>query len=405
MLALLYFPLALALGQPAVGIGDVPHFRVVTVAGPISAARVTGIDKFRLDVKSDRSRSLSPDDWIALRREALPRPATPAAPFVVLSGGDRLPIVRPEAARLDDERLTFVPAPPIVPATGAEMTIPQAGLAAICFTLPTGVDDFDRIPPATKGDVVVLRNGDRLQGSLKRLAEGVVTLTQGEKTTTIPFERLAAILFDPELQARTRPRTLFVQAVLVGGARLRLKTLSLEAGGQLVGTLPVGGAVRLPLDRVVELQVRNGAAVYLDELKPASVEETPFLDTTWPSPSVRGRTLLGDPLRLGVDVFDSGFAAHSRTRIRYALDGKYRTFEAIVGVDPKAGSRAAVRIGVEVDGKPAVSQLCKAGDSPVPLRVDVSGAKTMTLVTDFGPLGDVQGHAIWAEPRLVRAVK
>jgi NPCBM/NEW2 domain len=402
MRLLLYFPLALALGQPAVEKADGPRFQVVTVAGPISDATLTGLEKFRLDVKSDRPRSLGPDDWIALRREGLPLPAMPAAPFVVLSGGDRVPIVRPESAQLDDERLRFSPAPPIAPGTGAEMTIPQAGLAAICFTLPTGVDDFDRILPATKGDVVVLRNGDRLQGSLRRLAAGAVTLSQSERTTTIPYDRLAAILFDPELQARTRPRTLFAQAVLTGGARLRFKALSLE-GDQLIGTLPVGGAVRVPLDRVVDLQIRNGAAVYLDELKPAAVEETPFLDTTWPSPSVRGRTLLGDPLRLGIDTYDTGFAAHSRTRMRYALDSQYRTFEAIVGVDPKAGPRAAVRIGVEVDGKSAASQLCKAGDAPVPLRVDVSGAKTLTLVTDFGPLGDVQGHAIWAEPRLVRA--
>ncbi|HEX3315306.1 MAG TPA: NPCBM/NEW2 domain-containing protein [Gemmataceae bacterium] len=403
MLALLYFPLALALGQPAAEKGVGPHFRVVTVAGPIPGATVTGVDKFRLDVRSDKTRSLGAEEWIELRQSDLPLPAMPAAPFVILSGGDRLPIARPTDVRLDDERFRFAPAASIVPATGTEMTIPQAGLAAVCFTLPTGVDDFDRIPPAAKGDVVVLRNGDRLQGSLKRLTAGAVTLTQGEKSTTIPFERLAAILFDPELQARTRPRTLFVQAVLVGGARLQLKTLSLDAGGQLAGALPVGGSVRFPLVRVVDLQVRNGAAVYLDELKPASVEATPFLDTSWPSPSARGRTLLGDPLKLGGDVYDSGFAAHSRTRIRYALDGKFQSFEAIVGVDPKAGTRAAVRIGVEVDGKAAVSQACKAGDPPHPIRVDVSGAKALTLVTDFGPLGDVQGHAIWAEPRLVRA--
>ena len=403
MLALLYFPLALALGQPAAEKEDGPHFRVVTVAGPITGATVSGVDKFRLDVKSDRPRSLDAEEWIELRRDDLPLPAMPAAPFVILSGGDRLPIARPAEIRLDDERLRFAPAAPIEPATGAEMTVPQAGLAALCFTLPMGVDDFDRIPQAAKGDVVVLRNGDRLQGSLKRLAAGAVTLTQGEKSTTIPFERLAAILFDPELQARTRPRTPFVQAVLVGGARLRLKTLSLEATGQLVGTLPVGGSVRFPLDQLVDMQVRNGAAVYLDELKPASVEETPFLDTTWPSPSARGRTLLGDPLKLGGDVYDSGFAAHSRTRLRYALDGKYKSFEAIVGVDSKAGPRAAVRIGVEVDGKSVVLQACKTGDPAHPIRVDVSGAKSLTLVTDFGPLGDVQGHAIWAEPRLVRA--
>jgi NPCBM/NEW2 domain len=399
MLALLYFPLALTLGQP----GEAPHFRVVTILGPIADAQVSGLEKFRLEVKTDRPQSLAEGEWIELRRDDLPLPGMPAAPFVILSGGDRLPIVRPAEARLEDERLRFIPAPPIVPATGAEMSVPQAGLAAVCFALPTGVDDFDRIPPATKKDVVVLRNGDRLTGTLKRLEAGAATIVQGDQTTTIPFERLAAILFDPELQARVRPRGAFLEAVLIGGARLRLKTAKLDRAGLLEGALPVGGSVRVPLDRIVNLCVRGGAAVYLDELKPAKIEETPFLDTTWPSPSPRGRTLLGDPLRLGRDVYDSGFAVHSRTRIRYDLDGQYRTFEAIVGVDPKAGPRAAVRIGVEVDGKSEASHVCKAGDPPYPLRVDVRGAKTLTLVTDFGPLGDVEGHAIWAEPRLIRA--
>ena len=398
MLALLYFPLALAIGQP----GEVPHFRVVTILGPITGAQVSGLEKFRLDVKTDRPQSLGEGEWIALRRDDLPLPGMPAAPFVILSGGDRLPIVRPTEARLEDERLRFIPASPIVPSAGAEMSVPQAGLAALCFALPTGVDDFDRIPPATKRDVVVLRNGDRLTGTLKHLEGGTVTIVQGDKTTTVPYERLAAILFDPELQARVRLRTTFVEAVLIGGARLRLKTATLDRAGQLVGALPVGGTVKVPLDRVVDLRVRGGSAVYLDELKPAKIEETPFLDTSWPSPSPRGRTLLGDPLRLGRDVHDSGFAVHSRTRIRYDLDRQYRTFEAIVGDDPKAGPRAAVRIGVEVDGKSEVSHACKAGDPPFSVRVDVRGAKSLTLVTDFGPLGDVEGHAIWAEPRLVR---
>ena len=55
MLALLHFPLILALGQP----GEVPHFRVVTILGPIADAQVSGLEKFRLEVKTDRPQSLA----------------------------------------------------------------------------------------------------------------------------------------------------------------------------------------------------------------------------------------------------------------------------------------------------------------------------------------------------------
>jgi hypothetical protein len=117
-----------------------------------------------------------------------------------------------------------------------------------------------------------------------------------------------------------------------------------------------------------------------------------------------GRTLRDEALRLGTDVYDTGLAMHSRSRVEYALEGHYRTFEAVVGVDAKAGPRASVTVSVEIDGKsaPGAHHLCKLGDPPVSLRIPVQGARRLTLITDFGPLGGVQGHALWTDARLVK---
>ena len=39
---------------------------------------------------------------------------------------------------------------------------------------------------------------------------------------------------------------------------------------------------------------------------------------------------------------------------------------------------------------------------PLPVRVDVTGAKELTLAVEFGQGGDVEDHVNWADARLIR---
>jgi hypothetical protein len=383
---------------------EAPRFRVTTTAGPVGAGSLTKLEDFDVALSGVKPVSIAADQLVELRRDGAALPAGPPGPFVVLGGGDRLPIAIPPHVVLDDERVRFVLAEPLARSPKGPMLVPQAGVTAVCFRLPTGVDGFGGLAgmAAKNRDVLVLRNGDRLEGTLSKLGDAGATLVQPGRTVDLPLDRIAAVLFNPELQARTQPRKAFGQLVLRSGARLRATSLKLDDKGQLHAVLPVGGTLVFPVDQMVSLQARNGPAVYLDEREPMKFESTPFLDSTWPL--AVHRTLLNRSLRLGGDVYDSGLAMHSRSRVTYALAGAYRSFEATVGVDPAAGPRGAVRIDVEIDSKSAtgVSRVLRAGEAPASLRVDVSGARTLTLVTDFGPLGNVQGHAIWADPRLIK---
>jgi hypothetical protein len=58
-----------------------------------------------------------------------------------------------------------------------------------------------------------------------------------------------------------------------------------------------------------------------------------------------------------------------------------------------------------VDGKP--QDLGGAGEAPEaagprPIRVNVAGARELTLIATFGRRGDVDGHVNWADARLIR---
>ena len=127
---------------------------------------------------------------------------------------------------------------------------------------------------------------------------------------------------------------------------------------------------------------------------------------TWPYAS--DRTVSGAPLRLadhgGESTFDKGLGTHPRTTLTYDLGGKYRRFDASVGIDPAVGGRGQASVRILVDGKeqsfPALKAL--AAGNPIPVRVNVTDAKELVLEVDFGTAGSVQADVNWAEARLIQ---
>ena len=171
----------------------------------------------------------------------------------------------------------------------------------------------------------------------------------------------------------------------------------------LLGKTLFGAAVDVPLSEIRALDVRQGPAVYLSDLSPESYQHTPFLNISWPL--MKDASVVGRPLRLGPDTFDKGLGMHTQSRATYKLLGKYRWFEAVVGLDERTGAWAELRVKVMLDGK---EQDLKAGpvrslsDGPLTLRLDVRQAKELTLSIDYADFGDVQGHVNWADARLIK---
>ena len=93
----------------------------------------------------------------------------------------------------------------------------------------------------------------------------------------------------------------------------------------------------------------------------------------------------------------------SRTLLAYRIEPGDRRFQALVGVDERAGPSGSVVFRVLVDKEQRYkSQPLSHRDPPQAIDVDLAGGKFLILDTDFGERGNIRDFANWVEARLVR---
>jgi hypothetical protein len=357
-------------------------------------------------VRLDNDTEVAAGDLVSLRRPGTGLPLFPDGAQLILTNGDRIPA---EDVRLSGERVRFRH-PDLN--DGQETSLPLAQLAVYWRGAPGGAGAEEirrRLSSATRTrDAVLLQNGDTVEGSLNGIDARGVEVEAAKKPVTLDMKRIAAVAMGSELADRTRPRGTCARLVLTtkgrpDGTRLLLAKATCADGATLTGTTAFGATVRVPLERVAALDIFQGKAVYLSDLKPARYESEPFLDVRWPL--AVDACASGRELRLADGVYDKGLGTHPRARITYRLDGAYKRFEAVVGLDPRSGRDGGARVGVLADGKPldlGPGQDLGARSAPLAISADVAGVKELTLVVDFGRRGDVQAHVNWVDARLVK---
>ncbi|MBX9585424.1 MAG: NPCBM/NEW2 domain-containing protein [Gemmataceae bacterium] len=343
-------------------------------------------------------------DLVALDRVGVSAPPLPRGPALVTTAGDRIP------GRLvggTGQALRFRPTWAV-----GDWTVPLSAAAVVWLTRPPADTPADPaaypwLADRRKRDVLLLRNGDVLPGTLDGFADDPPAFRfkpEAGPVRAVPFAEVAAVAFNPALARTRKPKGPFARLVLRDGTRLAVAEAAADAE-VLSGKTLFGQTVALPLDEVVGLRVAQGKAVDLSDLKPAAAEQAGFLGAGWPWAA--DRSVKGTPLRLrtaaGEHTFDRGLGTHPRTTLTYNLDGKYRRFEAVVGIDAGAVRPGRAAVKVLVDGKEQpLPELARLGPGPaVPVRVDVRGAKELKLVVDFGPDGDVGADMDWGDARLI----
>jgi hypothetical protein len=281
-------------------------------------------------------------------------------------------------------------------------------------------------------DSVLLKDGGTARGSILRVDGTRVVLDTdvqgGSSMGKLQFDvgkvELVSIapLEDPPaavqgLRVVTRlvdGTTLTGRLVSLQGDELRIThPLAAQAGGQGAAQ---AGELSLSVPRVEELIVQNGAFVYLSDLVPEGVEqrfppEFAYEVDTWGWK--RDHNVVGGTLRLGGRPYDKGLGVHSLCKLTYRLDGAYREFKAVVGLDDSTRymgepGLGAVVFKVVLDGdKPAkeypTGVVQRKGQAPTELSVDVTGARTITLWADFDPTTlHILGRADWADAHLIK---
>lgn len=395
---------ATALGAllPLAGAPDSgPLFLATTATGPTPPGFLESIGKdWSLTLRGGTPLRVAGADLVALRRAGRPLPSRPTEAQVVLGNGDCIP---GQPQRLAGERLHFQ----AQLGQPQNIVLPLTSVAVVWLGPPRGSEEaasvLRRLAAAQRTrDIVLLRNGDALHGTLVALDRQGLRVEAEGKEVSVDRERVAAVALNTELARTSRPRGPFGHLVLTDGARLSAAS-ALVQDGALQVVLTTGPSVRVPLDRLVALDLRQGRAVYLSDLKPRRYEHQGYLGIAWPLQL--DRSVAGGELRLQGSCHDKGLGMHSQARLSYDLAGGYRWFEALVGLDDQTGREGHVRVRVLVDGK-----LCDPGgevelterDPSRSIRVDVQGARTLTLEVLFGRRGDVQDHVNWADARLLR---
>jgi hypothetical protein len=378
-----------------------PAFELHTAEGPTVHGPLDKLDEaWNVTLGGGKPTRAAGDDLVSLRRSGLPLPPYPAGEQAVFVNGDRVPGA---IERLANERLRLR----ADLGTPAELTVPLAALSVLWLADPDGGDDAEvlrrRLAAERRTrDRVLLRNGDVVEGTLTALDDARVRLEAEGKEVELERARVAVVALNTDLPRSLRPRGPYGRLVLANGCRLSLASARGD-GRLLTGRALVGASVTVPLEQVRALDLFQGRAVYLSDLKPRRYEHRPYLGVSWPW--VADASVTGRDLRLAGGTFDKGLGLHSASRLTYDLGGRYRRFEALVGLDAHTGRAGNVAVGVLLDGKPqdlGWGGELDGGEAPRPVRLAVAGAMVLTLVVDFGRRGDVADHVNWADARLIK---
>jgi hypothetical protein len=391
-----------------------PQFALHTADGTTHSGTLREIrDDWTVRVRGTRTIRASAAAIVTLRRADLPLlpPPAPGVGQVLLANGGRLP---GSVEKIADDRLQFRPQAPVEAGGQNLMSLPLSVVSALWLAPPRDGTRAEALlrrlaVEQRKRDMLILRNGDRIEGTLQGLEDGALLLEdESKKVTRITQAKVAVVALNTELISRARPKGLYAHLVLANGARLVVSSVSLPDGGDTLRCrLPVGGTFEVALDQVAAIDLRQGCALYLSDLKAKNYRHTPFFGVSWPyavDSSVTGRDL-----RLAGSTFDKGLGMHSKSRLTYEVPAGYHYFEGQVGLDEQTGRRGRARIRVLINGKPAdigANKDLTGRDKPLPVRVKLPAQNgqpvELTLEVDFGQFGDVQAHVDWVDARLIK---
>src|SRR5262249_25500077 len=216
----------------------------------------------------------------------------------------------------------------------------------------------------------------------------------------LDLSKVVAVGFDSSLVVYPKPAGDYFELTSSDGSRLGGSQARIEQG-QVVATTRFGAPIKLPLGDLVHIHARSKSIVYLSEREPAAVRYVGYVGPT--RPLRKDSSVEGHPLRLGGQTYDRGLGMQSRTLVAYRLAPGDRRFQALVGLDDRAGPLGSVVFRVLVDDQERfASSPLSARDIPKMIDLDVTGAKVLILLTEFGERGEVRDFADWVEARIIR---
>lgn len=165
-------------------------------------------------------------------------------------------------------------------------------------------------------------------------------------------------------------------------------------------TLQTGQQLNLLRSSIARFDLTPGKMVYLSDIDPVKVEETPILSELYHYR--RDKNLEGGPLSVGRRVYQKGLALHSRTILEYDVTG-HSSFRCILGLDDAMAGSAHAIVRIEGDDKQLLATTVSSKENkPQDVMLPLQGVQKLRLIVDYGDDLDLGDHINFADARLIK---
>jgi hypothetical protein len=234
-----------------------------------------------------------------------------------------------------------------------------------------------------KRDQFVVRRGEMFEPVAGTVIEGdaegdAITFEKesGERTS-YKLIRASGLIFNQPPRGVIPPTVCKVSDAF--GNTLTAAKLDLAEGRLTVTT--VAGAVfeYESLKGVAKLDFSQGNVAFLSDLE-AQVSAPPAVPGEPHFTYLRDKTNENAALKIDGQTFGKGLWVFPDTTLTYKLNGDYREFKAVVGVDEAVQvASSAVKLTIEADGKVVFAEVVSRKDKARPLTLDVKGVKQLKI--------------------------
>ena len=222
------------------------------------------------------------------------------------------------------------------------------------------------------------------EGTVKQGSEDGSTIDytdSSDASRTLPIARFAGLVFNQPSQAIVPPTAGKVIDVF-GNTLVATKIDATVADGKFsikVKTVSGAEVAYDSLDAISKFDFSQGNQKYLAEFEP-TVDAPPVVEGDLNMPFLRNKSPNGG-LRLAGKGYTKGMWINSDTALVYKLDGEFREFKAVLGIDEAVPvATGTLKVSIEADGKKLFEQtFTRKANKPETVNLNVKDAKSLRI--------------------------
>ena len=353
----------------------------------------------------------APTIWQVALPSTIARPARPQF-WLHLTNGDRWGV---SSLKLADEKLEFQLA--------LDSQLRSLGIEFVAGIQPlrpgtswkTDESEWGQVANRrAKTDLAVLRNGDHQTGEVSEISETAFQLSGSQGKQALEWSAVTGLVMNPDLAEKSPPPTTGWTVLLADESSITATDLIRTADGQWTLTAINGVGITTAPGNVRWATHWGESAVALSRIPVAKQTHLPLLGDA--IEVTLDRNVRGLPLRSAAEfgagsqegnplptLSPTGIGLSSGMTVQWKLEGAYRRLQCGLGLDATACAEGHAVVTIKVDDRLQKQFTLRAGE-PIQLEtsIDLTGAQSLSIETDFGENGDACDWINLYTPILVR---